>query len=194
MGWKAAWFGSDDPSRGRVVTILAVFAVLALLLLGMWADFAPAPFLYGRQWLLPMLLLGVVLTAWLFLHAHRRGRMEQVLGKGRLHALLMIVMMPVLLGGSVWLLVGKTLPWAYTRVLGEVFREPAVMRTHYSHSRHSCDYRLEDGPMEHAFPGYVCIDEGFYRAHPEQSVIVVIAGRRSRLGTAISDVYALSPP
>jgi uncharacterized membrane protein len=192
MGWKAAWFGSDDPSIKQVVRIVALFAVLALVMLGMFVDFAPAPFLYGGQWLLPMLLLGIVLTACLFLHAHRRGRMDQLFGKGVLHALLVTAMMPLLLGGCVWLVVAKTLPWAYTRTLGVPYRAPAAMLAHYSRSRHACDYRLQGGPMEHAFPGYLCIDERFYRNHPEQMVTVVLAGRRSRVGTAIIDVYAVS--
>jgi len=37
--------------------LLAVLTVLGLVPLGMFVDFVPAAFLYGRQWLLPMLLV-----------------------------------------------------------------------------------------------------------------------------------------
>ncbi|WP_064528299.1 hypothetical protein [Xanthomonas graminis] len=170
--------------------LLAVLALLGLVPLGMFVDFVPAAFLYWRKWLLPILLVGVVLTALLFVHGHRNGRMYVITKKGPFFSVFMIFAAPLLLGFMGWLIVGKSLPWVFTRIAGAPFREVHVMQAHYQHSRRSCDYRLLGGPMKHSIPEYLCISEAFYRRHPEQEVPVLLTGQRSALGMRIEHVYA----
>lgn len=169
--------------------LLALLALLGLVPLGMFVDFVPAVFPYGRQWLLPMLLVGGVLTALLFVHGHRQGRLSVITEKGPLFSVFMIFASPLLLGFMSWLIVAKSLPWMFTRMAGTPFREVYVMQAHYQHSRRSCDYRLLGGPMKYSIPKYLCISESFYRRHPEQEVPVLLTGQRSALGMRIEQVY-----
>lgn len=170
--------------------LLAVLTVLGLVPLGMFVDFVPAAFLYGRQWLLPMLLVGVVMTVLLAVLGYRQGQMSVITDKGPLFSIFMLFGSPLLLGAVSWLILAKSLPWMFTRVAGTPFREVHVMQVHYQDSRRSCDYRLLGGPMKRSIPEYLCINEAFYRRHPEQEVPVLLTGQRSALGMRIEHVYA----
>ncbi|MBB4126774.1 hypothetical protein GGR77_002064 [Xanthomonas translucens] len=169
--------------------LLALLALLGLVPFGLFVDFVPAAFLYGSRWPLPMLLVGVVMTALLFLHGHRHQRMSAITEKGPLFSVVMIFAMPLLLGFMSWLVVAKSLPWMFTRMAGTPFREVHVMQAHYQHSRRFCDYRLRGGPMKQSIPDYLCISEAFYRRYPEQDVQVLLTGQRSALGMRIEHVY-----
>lgn len=190
MGWKQGVFGSERPTREQWVGTLVAMAVLALVLTGMLVDFAPAPALQGIHMAVIFLIVGVIETALLFAHASRKGRMGQLVDKGFLKFLFLLVAIPTLLGFVSWLITIKTLPWTFTGVLGAEVRETHEMQTRYTRSRRSCDYRLSGGPMEGAFPSYLCIGEAFYHRHPDQRVEVVLAGRRSALGFSIQHVYS----
>jgi hypothetical protein len=188
MGWKATWFGSDEPSRGQVARIVATLGTCVLALVGLLVDFVPAPGLHGSHVVMLFLVAGVVGTAGLLAHARRHVRIGALLDGGFPRFLLILCVMPVLLGLVGWCVLMKALPWAWTRAFGDEFREVHVMQTHYTRSRRACDYRLRGGPMERSFPSYVCIPEAFYHRHPEQQVPVMLAGRRSRFGSAIEHI------
>lgn len=170
--------------------LLGLFALLGLVPLGLFVDFVPAASLAWGQSLLPMLLVGVVMTVLLAVHGHRQGRMSVVTEKGPLFSVFMIFASPLLLGFASWLILAKSLPWMFTLVAGTPFREVHVMQAHYQHSRRFCDYKLIGGPMKYSVPEYLCINEAFYRRHPEQEVPVLLTGQRSALGMRIEHVYA----
>nr|WP_295375826.1 hypothetical protein [Pseudoxanthomonas sp.] len=190
MGWKQGVFGSERPTREQWVGTLVALAVLALVMAGMFVDFAPAPALRGVHMAVIFLIVGVIETALLFAHASRRGRMGQLVDKGFLKFLFLLVAIPCMLGFVSWLIAIKTLPWGITRVFGSEVRERHVMETRHTRSRRSCDYRLSGGPMEGAFPSYLCIREAFYHRHPDRQVEVVLTGRRSALGFSIQHIYS----
>lgn len=175
MNRKTEWSGKS----------VVLCTVACLWLFGLFMDFVPAPFLHGWQWLWPMLLTGIVLTAWLFVHAYRNDRIGHLTDGGLFHIVLFIVGMPLLLAFVCWSLLTKSLPWAITRMFGEPFHEVQVMQTHYRYSRRSCDHRLQGEPMERASPAWLCIDEAFYRLHPEKELRVVLVGKRTFLGDSI---------
>lgn len=190
MGWKQTVFGSERPAREQWVGTLVALAVLALVMTGMFVDFAPAPVLRGVHMAVIFLIVGVIETALLFAHASRKGRMGTLVDKGFLKFLFLLVAIPCMLGFVSWLIAIKTLPWGITRVFGSEVRESHVMETRYTRSRRACDYRLSGGPMEGAFPSYLCIREAFYHRHPDQQVEVVLTGRRTVLGFSIQHVYS----
>ncbi|MBD9436607.1 hypothetical protein IB223_10930 [Pseudoxanthomonas sp. PXM03] len=188
MGWKAVWFGSDTPAPGQVTATVAVLGTCALALTGLFVDFVPAPALHGLHVALLFLVGGVIGTALLIGHARRHGRMALLLDQGFLKFLFLLCGMPVMLGLVGWLVLARSLPWAWTCVFGEAFRESHIMQTHYTPSRRACDYRLRGAPMERGFPSYLCIREAFYHRHPEQQVSVVLSGRRSLFGSSIRHI------
>lgn len=190
MGWKQGAFGTEQPTREQWISTSAAVAVLILVFVGMFVDFAPAPALRGIHVAVIFLIVGVIETALLFAHASRKGRMGQFVDRGLLRFLFLLLAIPLMLGLVSWLIAIKTLPWAFTRVFGNEVREIHAMETRYSRSRRSCDHRLYGGPMEGAFPSYLCIREAFYDRHPNQQVEVVLAGRRSALGFSIQHVYS----
>ncbi|UBB24152.1 hypothetical protein LAG73_12270 [Pseudoxanthomonas japonensis] len=190
MGWKQGAFGTEQPTREQWISTSAAIAVLILVFVGMFVDFAPAPALRGIHMAVIFLIVGVIETALLFAHASRKGRMGQFVDRGLLRFLFLLLAIPLMLGFVSWLIAIKTLPWAFTRVFGNEVREIHAMETRYSRSRRSCDHRLYGGPMEGAFPSYLCIREAFYDRHPNQQVEVVLAGRRSALGFSIQHVYS----
>ena len=190
MGWKQGAFGTEQPTREQWISTSAAIAVLILVFVGMFVDFAPAPALRGIHVAVIFLIVGVIETALLFAHASRKGRMGQFVDRGLLRFLFLLLAIPLMLGFVSWLIAIKTLPWAFTRVFGNEVREIHAMETRYSRSRRSCDHRLYGGPMEGAFPSYLCIREAFYDRHPNQQVKVVLAGRRSALGFSIQHVYS----
>jgi len=190
MGWRQSVSGGEPPAREWRIGTLAAFAILALMFTGLFADFAPAPALQGIHIAVIFLIVGVIDTALLFAHANRKGRMGVLVDKGFLRFLFLLVAIPILLGFGSWLIAIKTLPWGITRVFGEEVREAHRMETRYTRSRRACDYRLVGGPMEGAFPSYLCIQEAFYHRHPAQPVEVVLTGRRTALGFSIQNVYS----
>ncbi|MBD9478274.1 hypothetical protein [Pseudoxanthomonas sp. PXM02] len=185
MGWKTAWLGSETRIRRRVDITLVSLGAGALALIGMSVDFVPAPALHGMHVTLLFLVIGVIGTAGLLRHRDRHGRMHVLLDKGFPKFLFFFCGMPVLLGFVSWCVLVKALPWAWTRAFGGEFRESHIMKTYYVSSRRTCEYRLEGGPMERAFPRYLCVSETFYHRHPEEQVPVVLVGRRSPFGASI---------
>ena len=79
-----------------------------------------------------ILVGGVIGTALLIGHARRHGRMALLLDQGFLKFLFLLCGMPVMLGLVGWLVLARSLPWAWTCVFGEAFRESHIMQTHYT--------------------------------------------------------------
>ncbi|MEB1549435.1 hypothetical protein VDQ94_11060 [Xanthomonas campestris pv. campestris] len=165
------------------------FAVMGLLVLGLFADFVPVQFLQGRTLKWPCLAVGIVLTVWLRRHNRRLGRPTDLDGHGRIFSVFMFFATPVMLGFVSWLLLAKTAPWLLTWAIGGSFEEAYVMQTDHQSSRSTCEYRLRGGPMEHGFPDYLCIHEDLYHRYPQQQVAVILKGQRSRFGTHIVEIY-----
>ncbi|HBK47158.1 MAG TPA: hypothetical protein DDZ67_12155 [Xanthomonadaceae bacterium] len=98
--------------------------------------------------------------------------------------------MPLMLSGLGWIVLAKSLPWALARTFGTPFEERHLMHAYYRSARRACRYRLRGGPLEHAFPGYLCIAEDFNCRHPGQDVAVLLFGRRSVLGTSVQEIHS----
>ena len=194
MGWRSGWFGSETPTRAQIAKPIVALGLLALMALGMFVNFVPAPLFHGTHVVVAFLLLGVVETGALFAYANRNGTLSTILDKGFLKFVFTCFVVPPMLGFGSWLVVGKCIPWGLTRIVGSEYRQQALMQTHYTRSRRSCDYRLQGGPMERAFPGFICIREDFYRRHPEQSVPVTLVGKRSIFGVSVQDVHGVDRP
>ncbi len=199
LGYHCALFGARSnerlgggPVKSKLFALMKVasaFLVMGLILLGLFVDFAPSEFLQGRYLKWPFLMVGIVLTVLLRKHNRRLGRPTDIEGQGRIANVFMFLGTPVMLGFLTWLLLAKTVPWLLTLAVGRSFEEAYVMQTYSQSSRQSCEYRLRGGPIEHAFPDYLCISESLYRRYPEQRIAVTLKGRRSVLGSQIAEIY-----
>ncbi|WP_429001608.1 hypothetical protein [Xanthomonas arboricola] len=97
----------------RALRYAALGSVSGLLALGAFSDFIPAPFLSGRAWIAPMLLLGSGLTVLIVAPAYRIGGWKAVVGKQLFNTVLAICLAPPLLGLLCWLvLAGAGQRWA----------------------------------------------------------------------------------
>lgn len=172
----------------KALRYAVVGSVSVLLALGAFSDFIPAPFLSGRNWIAPMLLLGVGLTALVVAPAYRIGGWKAVVGKSVFNTVLAICLAPPLLGFLCWLMLAAGAPCLYTRIAGVSFKETHLMQTEYFQYGRSCKYRLSGGPLEHRFPSHLCIDEALYRRHPDQQMTVVLTGQRSVLGMRVATI------
>ncbi|WP_238151774.1 MULTISPECIES: hypothetical protein [Xanthomonas] len=170
--------------------VMLLCAPIIWVPLGLFIDFAPAPFLRLERLFWPMMGVGAVIGVLLHKNARRHGRPSIVDQNSQLVRVFMICVTPPLLGLTCWLLLCKIVPWSITVAVGKSFEQTHVMRTHYQYDRRACEYRLLDGPMAQSVPNYLCISEAFYRRHPEQQVRVVLKGQRSALGMRIEIVDA----
>jgi hypothetical protein len=187
MGWKTAWFGSEDPTRGQVGKVVLVLAIMAATLYGIVTDFVPSGPL-GTRGVFIFLALGVAATLAVAMHAVRTGRYEALMEQGVLRLVVGVLAAPFMLALVLWLTL-KTIGSLVTQAVGSDYRQPATMHTHYTRSRRSCDYRLTGGILEDTFPKYLCISEAGYHRRPEQAVDVVLVGQESWLGVHIDDAY-----
>lgn len=186
-GWVREGRASVRWSRTRGVLIVVV---LALMLLGSFVDFAPAPFFWTDAWQLAMLAIGIALLIWMLLAANRRGRLRDI---GVLRIVGMCAVLPVLFALCAWMVLSKGLPWIVTKVGGTEFQGSTVMRTSHRALR-ACPYRLlGDGMVKQGVPSLLCIDAAIYRQYPERDVQVVLSGRYSIFGRSIDDVAVLGP-
>lgn len=94
-----------------------------------------------------------------------------------------------MMGFLSWLFLAKAIPWGVTLLVGATFEETYVMQTYHQSTSDFCKYQLRGGPMEHAFPNYLCIKEELYRRYPEQPIAVTLKGQRSVLGARVTEIY-----
>ena len=116
MGWKQGAFGTEQPTREQWISTSAAVAVLILVFVGMFVDFAPAPALRGIHMAVIFLIVGVIETALLFAHASRKGRMGQFVDRGLIRFLFLLLAIPLMLGFVSLLIAINTLPWTFTVV------------------------------------------------------------------------------
>lgn len=189
MGWMRTWFGSDDPTRRQVITTFVALGSCAAALAGLFVNFIPAPALHGAHIAALFLIIGVIVLAVMLNHANKIGTLSAIMDKGFLKFILICFCAPIFLGFFFWIIFGKSLPWAFTRLFGENHTEKTVLKTHYTRSRRACDHRLRGEFLERSFPSYLCINEKFYRKYPEQVISVTLVGKRSVFGMSIHRVY-----
>jgi hypothetical protein len=188
-GWKTLWFGSESPKTAKVMGTVGLLVFTALAVAGAFVKFIPADGLHGRPAMWVFGFLGLMLTVAVMLNGISSGRARLPAGREGLKAALGILMMPLLVGGALWLAFIKTLPWAYARLLGKPVEIEATMHLSHRYSRRSCDTKLKGGPMTATFPDYVCVRRSYYDAHPDKDVRVRLVGRQTLMGTAITGVF-----
>jgi hypothetical protein len=190
MGWKRTWFGSEDPTRKQVITTFVALGGCAAMLMGLFVDFVPAPALHGMHIAILFLILGVVAAAAFFSFASRQGTLRLVMGKGFLKPIAVFFGIPIVFSFVFWIIFARSMPWAFTKAFGEKYKERITLQTEYRRSRKTCDYRLRGDLIERSFPSYLCINEDFYRRHPNQMVSVVLVGKQSVFGISIQQILS----
>lgn len=180
------------PRRNPAATVTSV-AVIGAVIFGLFVDFVPMPMLYGWHAAVFFLAVGVVEMVLLGSYTIRKGTYGVFFDKGFVKFVLVFLALPLMFALCSWLIVAKTLPWAFTRAFGEPYRQSYIMRTEYRSSRKSCDYRLQGPPADRSFPGYLCIGEAIYSTYPERSVEVVLSGRRSAFGQDVQSIRVVRP-
>lgn len=188
MTWRTLWLGSERLSVGRVVATSVLLGFVGLTLLGLFVDFIPVRGLYSSEAAAVFFMIGLALSVALLMHAAANKRLRAVEQTSVLKTALVIAFLPVMIGFMVWAVLVKALPWTFTRVFGQPYAFEATVRTEHRNSRRSCDYRIDGGPLDTTFPGFVCISERYYAAHPDRQVVMLMSGRRTVLGFALTSI------
>lgn len=179
---------SVKPKLFALLKLACIFVIMGLIVLSLFTEFIPAEFLQGRYWKWPALVVGILLTLLLRRRNRRLGLPLELEGEGRVAKVAMFFAMPMMMGFLFWLLLAKALPWLVTLAFGNDFEEAYVMQTYYQSSA-GCAYQLRGGPVEYAFPNYLCINEASYLRFPDQQIAVTLKGQRSFLGSRVSKIY-----
>jgi hypothetical protein len=188
---KQVCFGSTTPEPKQVAFTMAVFACIGLCLHGLWVTFVPAPLLSGASGAAIFLAGALALHVALLWMAARRGRLIQLRALGRRNYLLYLLLTPAVLALVGWAIFAKSLPWAFTRVLGSAYASVSLMQLHHSGSNKLCRHHLRGAIMRGTFPGVICVRERIYLQYPERTVRVRLAGRTTPLGSTVSGAEVL---
>lgn len=164
------------------------------MLLGAFVDFVPAEWLAFRGRIkLTFVFIGLCLTILLYGLLILGGRMMRLHRREKLRLWLALPFAPLFLGCACWLVLGKALPWSFTRILGSDQSIQTLMQTEHTSSRRSCDYQLTGGLLENTMPAHLCISVRIYDTYPDSEVQVRLVGRRSIFGFAVVSVF-VGPP
>ena len=159
-------------------------------LIGALVDFLPADILMGKEMLVVSTLLSSLVAATLIYLWVHSGLGKQVIGNGALGwfkaSIGWLCVLPI-----IWfigfLILGKGLPWAYTRIFGHAVQVGATLRTTHSWRKRHCDYRAY-GSIQNFTAMEICISKGQYLMFPDRQVSARLVGKESALGFAWNKV------
>jgi len=181
MSWKKTLFGSDDPSRFVVASVLALLAATVLFAHGWYADFVPsAAMTQGAFWFGPA--LAVVL--WAALYWADRRDLVSVLG------------FQMLLGPPLFAALATVgLVHGAADLVTAVAGKPSSLELKLAKERAStsrCSRRLVGDPVHRAYPGHLCISASAWERAGDPAH-VILEGKETILGFRVES-YRLVPP
>lgn len=191
MDWKQGWFGRRRPRWQDVVANVGALLVVTLCVHGMAVTFFPAGVLAGGQGMALCLAGGIVLHLAVLHAARSSGRLAALRALGRAQYRLYLASAPVVIGFVLWLLLANSLPWTFTRLLGQPHAETRSMLLAESSSDRLCRWQLRDS-IPRASRRRLCVDRRFHQQYRERSPLQVrLLGRRSVFGSTVETIQAL---
>lgn len=186
MSLSKLLYGVENPSSVRRHSIHCLFLVIGLFVWGAHSDFIPSQTWAKVGWYLA-LALGVLVTTFTW-RAYWTGRAKFRPKTSRLMKGLAYFFVPFISVGFIWVALTHGVGSLISLSLGGEREVMVELRKDRHHSRRSCDYRLEGGFLDKAFPSYICIGETNYQKLPEKAEYK-IKGREHYLGFVADGVY-----
>ena len=160
-------------------------AVGILAAVTLWAAatiaFVPAPWL-GSPWVAVALVAAAWLAAWRW---HRQAAPEPGFSSLPLPVRAGLLAAPFLAAFVAWLALARVLPWAWTRALGTPVDWPVPAVAIHAPGR-QCTHRLRLPSLPALAP--LCVSAGFDHGPSGRNIRVVLVGRRTVFGVAVTGV------
>jgi len=185
VSWKAAFYGSADVSKSRVIITNFALVLTLISIYGWWTDFVPS-----AAWIdmgLSLAMAATVLGAAAFYWAVLTGRTAFRPGTSAPMKLLVVLFGPILLFMFFSLSIMHGLGDIATQVLGREDQLISNLSKRYEHSRKGCDFRLKGHDINNAFPNHVCITEAEFARLPQKGAYKLQI-LRSELGFHITSL------
>lgn len=168
MSWKAAFYGSADVSKSRVIITNVALVVTLISIYGWWADFVPSAAWIDTGFSLAM--AATILCATAFYWAVLTGQTAFRPGTSAPMKLLVVLFGPVVVFLFLSVSIMHGVGDIATRLFGRDEELISDLSKHYNRSRRSCDFRLEGHDIDNAFPNHVCITEAAFARLPQKGV------------------------
>lgn len=166
MSWKAAFYGSADVSKSRVIITHTALVVLLISIYGLWADFVPSAAWIDTAFSLAAAATILCVTAvyWAVL----TGRTAFRPGTSTPMKLLVVLLGPIMVFLILSLAIMHGAGDITTQALGRNEQLIINLSKHYNRSRKSCNFRLEGRDIDNAFPNHLCVTEAAFARLPQK--------------------------
>lgn len=191
MSFNKIFFNSENPTLYTQIGMIALALVGIGFLAGLWVDFIATPDVNFWAGFIAAPVLAFI-HGWIILAG------STLEGRSRIPpnpATKFIVY----LGGTLMLAaiynpgITRFAPYLLTQLAGAPYTERFAMQTDHTYSKRACDYQLTGGPFSSIVAPHLCISENAYYLYPDQTVHVVLSGKRSPLGMTVDDILSIEP-
>lgn len=191
MSFNTKFFSTENPTIYTRVGMTALAVVFIGFLAGLWVDFIATPDVNFWAGLVAAPVLAFI-HGWIILTG------STLEGRSRIPPN-PVTKLIVYLGGTLMLAaiynpgITRFAPYLLTQLAGAPYTERFVMQTDHTYSKRACDYQLTGGPFSSVFAPHLCISENAYYLYPDQTVHVVLSGKRGPLGMTVDDILSIQP-
>lgn len=180
MLWKAALYGTAEPSAILVTNVFGVIVLIGAY--GWWADFVPSP-KWANIGFNVAIAATVVLVAIYYL-ALATGRAKLQPRTSKPVKIIALIVVPFIVFFFLLLAVTHGFGDIATQLIGREFVLTTELSKEQKSSRRSCDYFLQGVALERAFPNHLCVSEGEFNAFPRTGIYELKASQ-TKLGVHI---------
>ncbi|MFV3414556.1 hypothetical protein ACQCLI_07560 [Pseudomonas nitroreducens] len=185
MSWKAAFIGSESPSKERLAWVSCMYFALGMFGYGAITDFVPNLFWRSNGTYIAAAVTAIVTL--IFYVNLALGRIPLKDENSFWRKWLAILGVPLMLYFVVWLGLVRGAGDLYSCWIGRSTQIETVLTKERVHSRRACNYRLEGPVLRVGWPDYLCVDPAQFEALPESAPYLLV-GRSSRLGFHIDEI------
>ena len=166
------------------------FGTFALLMHAVFVDVVIHPFFFTVHCIVPMLIPGGLLGAFVFFRSTRKS----VPSNGHATGVLAMLVLPFVAAPFFWLVFAKTPAWTAALLFGEPHSEMREFHVQPLRSKSVCGYRAEVVDGLRLYPGYLCVSGAYASQHGGQRVMLRLSGDRTALGFRITDIEHVPSP
>jgi hypothetical protein len=150
----------------------------------------------SAAWKLPSLFATAAVAlgpiAWIAILIHRATSSNPRLGGPFWPRFMGWVVVPGIIFGSFWVVIGSGIPDIYTRIVGRPFRQTEILRTEFRSSIR-CHHRVVGGSFADSWTNsYFCVSERTYLRLPDSGPMTY-GGRETWFGRQVDWIVAAPP-
>lgn len=179
-------FGADFFTRKAILPAL----VFALIVHAVWIDVVIHPFFYSAHCIVPLLIPGGLLGAFVYFRMVGRAAPMTV----DFNAVIALVVLPVIAAPLFWLFFGKTVSWTGALLLGEAHSEVRAFEIRDARGSKGCSGRAVVVDDLRLFPANLCVSGDYAAQYDRQRVRLRLSGQRTRLGFRITHFEHVASP